>query len=194
MLSIVGGFAFFQRQSNEQLSAVRAELEAFRREQISSQKQPRAFARDFRTAPVQPAEPPRQEEREPEDAKQGERPRSEPDAPSVPIELVTFTMDSAFKNESEGGRAAASAAEDIRDTVVPLLKGRSTVEAVECRSSMCRLSSVQDDMDSYTDFAYQVTHSDVCRQCFWTKTGETGEGKPILTMYIAREGAQLPQP
>jgi hypothetical protein len=75
-----------------------------------------------------------------------------------------------------------------------LLAGRSTIESVECRSSMCRLTSVQDDMEAYRKFVFDVTHAAVCKDCFWTKTGDTADGRPMLTMYIARDGFQLPRP
>lgn len=112
---------------------------------------------------------------------------------SAPVELVAYTLESAFRSEPAGGRDSHSDETSLWDSLKPLLRGHSTLESVECKASMCRLVSAQDDMESYTEFVQQATRSGMCGECFWTKTGDTEDGRPILTVFVAREGAQLPR-
>jgi hypothetical protein len=117
---------------------------------------------------------------------------TEPD--SAPVEAVLANMASSFDAEPRDPSWASGAAKTIQDSVHSLLSKDSTIESVECRSSMCRLQSVQQDLDEYRKFVQQVIHSDVCKECFFTQTGQSRDGRPILTMYMARAGQALPRP
>jgi hypothetical protein len=125
------------------------------------------------------------------DQSQSEAPGSAPG--SVSVERLLSTMESAFEKETADGSAFAKAAA-IEAAARPLLEDRGTIESVECRASFCRLRSVQPDMDQYQRFATGVARSGICKECFYTRTGETPDGRSILTVYIARDGADLPRP
>lgn len=113
---------------------------------------------------------------------------------SAPVEAVLTNMESSFDTEPADASWASRAATTIQAGVRSLLSEKSTIESIECRSSMCRLRSVQQDLEQYKKFVYEMVHSDACKECFFTQTGESRDGRPILTMYMAREGRNLPRP
>ena len=124
-------------------------------------------------------------------AQAGEEPRSTA-AGSAPLELVEANIGAYFDSE-EADMTAAYTADNIREQVTPLLSGSSSIETIDCRATMCRLESVQDDLETYRAFVARVTRSDACRECFYTQTGETEDERPVLTLYMARAGPPLPR-
>lgn len=119
-------------------------------------------------------------------------PGSEPG--SVPVELLVHTMNSTFNKESIDRRWAHEAAAGLRNTIGEMIGSAGSIREVDCRSSMCRIQTVFPSEREYQMFADRVGHtSSICRQCFLTKTGETSDGGWIMTLYSAREGADLPR-
>lgn len=110
---------------------------------------------------------------------------------SAPTELVLYTLETAFNGDDVGGRESYIEEVTFRETLAPLLTKNSTLDSVVCKRSACRLVSTQEDMASYLEFVHDVGRSGMCRECFWTNTGETADGRPVLTMFFAREGTSL---
>jgi len=112
--------------------------------------------------------------------------------PTITKEDVLANLDTTFETEVADRQWVASASQKIYDIAQPNLGPNSEIRSVECRTSLCRIESVQEDSEHYADFVSRVKHSGVSPEGFFTKTGETPDGKPILTMYLAREGYPLP--
>lgn len=113
--------------------------------------------------------------------------------PSVTPEDILANLDVTFENEVPDKQWVATATDAINAVARPTLGVNSEIRSIECRSSLCRIETVQEDSDHYTDFVSHVKHSGVSPEGFFTKTGETPDGKLILTMYLAREGHPLPR-
>ena len=112
--------------------------------------------------------------------------------PSFTTEDVRAFLDTTFETETTDKQWGASATQAIYDVAQPELGPNSEIRSVECRSSLCRIESVQEDSEHYAAFVSKVKQSKVSPEGFFTKTGETPDGKSILTMYLAREGHPLP--
>jgi len=112
---------------------------------------------------------------------------------SAPVELVLSNLESTFEGEALDGQWASRAAAAIQNTASPALGDRSQIKSVECRASMCRLESIQQDLEHYRKFVFEMTHSGVSKETFFTQTGETEDGRLVLTMYFSRDAAGLPR-
>jgi hypothetical protein len=111
----------------------------------------------------------------------------------VTKEEMLANIESVFEMEPVDPKWGASTTRDIYDTVRPIVGGNSEVRSVDCRSTLCRVESVQEDSTHYSAFVQKLKFSRISPEGFYTKTGETPDGRPILTMYLARNGHPMPQ-
>jgi hypothetical protein len=109
------------------------------------------------------------------------------------MQRVVATMEGTFEKEPVEQSWSRGAEAHIHQTVVPFLSGRSEINSIECRSSMCRMEATLENIDVYRKFSYDATHSAACTQCFFMKSRDTADGRPVLRMYMARKGASLPR-
>ncbi|WP_437571573.1 hypothetical protein [Sorangium sp. So ce542] len=115
------------------------------------------------------------------------------EAGAVTAERVLEETSRQFDAEPIDPRWAGDARADVERAIEPLLSASVNVRSVSCKTSMCRLEAVHEDMDGYSAFMDQVLRSEICRNCFVTKTGEEQDGSLAMTLFLAREGRALPR-
>ncbi len=111
---------------------------------------------------------------------------------SAPLQMVVANIEAQFDSE-ETDTSSVQSSQVVRDVAGPLLSAGSRIESVDCRATMCRLESTQESLDSYLAFVGEITHSDACRECFYTQAGDPEDEHPKLVMYMARSGHSLPR-
>jgi hypothetical protein len=108
-------------------------------------------------------------------------------------EEMLANLDATFEMEPADRSWSARTVSDIYDVVQPVLGRNSEIRSVECKTSLCRIESVQEDPDHYASFVTKLKRSKVSPEGFYTQTGATPDGRPILTMYLARQGHPMPR-
>lgn len=195
---IVGGYALHARVAGKSTDVLEHEFASLKRQQEQQAEQLRLtsdLVQGIRVqVPQQGGPSPPADSGSPASSNAASPPSTPAAHFDVPVDQVLFAVDNGFKRDRLDGRAGSMVAAGIRDTLSAFLTNRSSIESLECRESICRLSGIQESEDSYREFVAKVRNSHISPQFFWTKQGETHDGRPILTMYMAREGAQLPRP
>ncbi|WP_437670353.1 hypothetical protein [Sorangium sp. So ce131] len=108
-------------------------------------------------------------------------------------ERVVQEISGRFDAEPVDSRWADEARNNVEAAVEPFLSTSVDIRSVSCKTSMCRLEVVHDDVEGYRSFMQQVLHSEICRDCFAAKTGEAQDGSLTMTVFLAREGHALPR-
>jgi len=119
--------------------------------------------------------------------------RSSDDEEAASTEEVLANLDATFEMETPDRSWGARTVSDIYEVVRPVLGKNSEVRSVECRTSLCRVESVQEDMDHYASFVTKLKRSKLSPEGFYTQTGATPDGRPIVTLYLARQGYPMPR-
>lgn len=112
---------------------------------------------------------------------------------SAPVEAMIANIDAHFSDEHTDRAWSSDRSNFIRDTVKPFIQDGVDLRSVDCKATMCRMEAVFSDDELYREFVSNVVHSDACRECFYTKVGNTPDGRPIMNMYMSREGRPLPR-
>jgi hypothetical protein len=108
-------------------------------------------------------------------------------------EEVLTNLEVSFETETIDAQWGVPVAREIYDTVRPILGRNSEVRSVDCRSSMCRVESVQEDQEHFDSFVTKLKRSNISHEGFYSQTGATPDGKKVMTMYLARRGHPLPK-
>lgn len=112
---------------------------------------------------------------------------------SASTEEMLANLDATFEMEPSDRSWSTRTVSDIYDVVQPVLGRNSEIRSVECKTSLCRIESVQEDSDHYASFVTKLKRSKVSPEGFYTQTGATPDGRPILTMYLTRPGHPMPR-
>lgn len=122
-----------------------------------------------------------------------------PTAPT-PQEVVAHFEEAFFTSPNRDPAWAKEAQTAAVSKLREILPQSSQMRAVECHSTMCRIETVHDDVETYRQFAQRVVFDSASRP--WNGAvfaGVLEDGKPsdervTTVMYIAREGESLPMP
>jgi cell division protein FtsB len=116
----------------------------------------------------------------------------DPKAPDPSVQRTMANLDASFESQVVDRNWAADAAATLREKASALLSQNSEIQSLECRSTMCKMESIQADVKQYQDFTLEFAKSRAFPQLYLTRTGETSDGRLVMTMYVAKEGTQLP--
>ncbi|WP_437309304.1 hypothetical protein [Sorangium sp. So ce388] len=108
-------------------------------------------------------------------------------------ERILKDMSEIFEREPIDRRWADEAQIVIDQAMEPFLSSSIEIRSVSCRASMCRLETIHDSADAYIEFMQHMLHSESCRDCFATKTAESPDGHLTMTLFMARNGHELPR-
>ncbi len=136
-----------------------------------------------------PVAPPQQQSAEASEARPAP---ADPNAPDPMTQRVLSNLSSSFDSEVVDRSWAPDAASTLREKAAGLLAQNSDIQSLECRTTMCRLETIQPNMTQYQAFGLEFGKLAAFPQMFLTKTAETPDGRLKMTMYLGKSGTQLP--
>lgn len=181
--------------SNEELAAMRAELDALKRNSATSlllartagEREPQlgaAASAAPATSPVPEAPKRRSQQEEDEEARRLELARAE-------------SLDRQFEAEPVDRSWAPLASQEARRALQTEVDGSTSVNHVDCRSTWCRIETVHHDVEAFKAFANKSLLSRE-RQLWNGGVSATirddSDGSVTAVTFITREGHAMPLP
>jgi type IV secretory pathway VirB10-like protein len=124
-----------------------------------------------------------------EDAPEGEK--GEP----VTVESMHQNIEAAYRTQRRDANWAPGAAQDLEKQFKMGQAADLAVQNIECADTLCRTDVVFDSENAFDNFMNTALRPSkrIWRGAFFNaRMGETSEGKPIIRMFWAREGTELP--
>lgn len=201
---LVGAAAAFnvasERRHEAELSGLRADMESLSVSVEKAQERPASKplppARAQASAPPVPAPRPEAEVEPEEEDSPGREAREEaaPPAPE-PAELKS-RLDTVFASEGADPSWTPEAKRTVGSRLTAVLPETSSVRGVDCHTSMCRIETSHQDMESYKQFvqgAFMSPETRIWNAGFFSSPPMPDErGEMTATVYLAREGEPLP--
>ncbi len=124
------------------------------------------------------------------------RPAPAPADPPAPLDLRA-RFDSAFLTQRPDPAWTGAAGRLVEARIGAALPPASTLRAVECRASLCRIETDHPDLQHYQQF-FQRGFIDADTRAWngavtTVELAEAGDGTLHALSYLAREGTALPQ-
>lgn len=116
---------------------------------------------------------------------------------SRPDNDVSGTATQAFAREALDPAWSTQAQSIVRDRMSSILTDSSTLHALECRSSMCRMELVMKDPARSGDLmrrAFADPKTRVWKGHVFAHRVDSADGEQLTVAYLVREGLQLPSP
>jgi hypothetical protein len=123
--------------------------------------------------------------------------RVDPPEPPDPIAPEDFILE-AFAAEADDARWARATEGQLQSKIADRLPTGSSVDSVECRSVLCRVTTVHRSQDAIDAFQLQAFKEESTRvwggDAFTYIESEDEGGELAVVSYVAREGHPLPSP
>jgi hypothetical protein len=127
-------------------------------------------------------------------------PACEADAPPKPPPIEAAEMQERFEasfSRQAADAGAGDARRKIENRVAAILPDTSRLQAVECRTSMCRIEIAHPGLESYQAFTRAAFLDPSTRLgdggLFSTVRADPVDGKLVTLSYLARDGEELPR-
>lgn len=185
-----------QRRHTSELAELRSELGAL----STPVDAPRAEAEARRAAP-RPALAPAA----PKQAAEEPAPEADPPPTPPPMEVIEVRdrLEVSFAEQRADARWSGEARHTAETRLSTVLPETSKLQSLECRTSMCRIETVHEGLESYRQFvqgAFMNPETKLWNGGFFsTELAAPVDGKLVTVSYLAREGedlspvAELPQ-
>jgi hypothetical protein len=115
-----------------------------------------------------------------------------------PLEVaeVRDLYESSFTHEKPDPQWVAEAQSTAEAKLTGAMPETSQVRSIACRSSMCRLETVHEDVEHYQQFVQSAFFNPETKLWnggfFSTPLSAPGDGKLVIVSYLARDGEDLP--
>jgi hypothetical protein len=123
-------------------------------------------------------------------------PRESTTAHPPDVAKVRDLLETSFTGEQPDPQWVAQAQSTAKTKLTEAMPDTSSVRSIACRSSMCRIETIHEDVQHYQEFvqrAFLNPETKVWNGGFFsTPLTAPGNGKLVVVSYLARDGADLP--
>jgi hypothetical protein len=119
-----------------------------------------------------------------------------PKAPPVDMTEMREQLEESFTKQRTDARWTDEARRTAETRLSVILPETSKLQALECRTSMCRIETVHQGLESYRQFVQDAFMNPETKLWnggfFLIQLADPVDGKLVTIAYLARDGAKLP--